>query len=64
MGKSNKNMDRSTFHTWINWPNKSKRKCLICGCIITYTHSNATGKTSATYVRDGITSEEFIPCRK
>lgn len=64
MKNSNKNMDRSNFHSWINFPNKRNRKCTVCGCIQYATYSNATGKITTIYIKNNITYNEFIPCIK
>lgn len=64
MKNSNKNKDHSKFHRWINYPNKSNRKCTICGCLYHATHSNATGKNTITYTKNDIESTTFIDCVK
>ena len=64
MQNPNRNKDRSTYHSWINWPNTGTRKCTVCNCICRSTHSNSTGKTVLIYKRDGVISETFIPCKK
>lgn len=57
MRKSNTTMDRSTFHSWINWPNSGTRKCTKCGCMF-YTINR-----KRIYEHNGVRTEEFIPCK-
>lgn len=49
------------MHSWINWPNKGRKKCLSCGCICTITTCNY--KHVSSYELDGIVSTEYIPCK-
>ena len=56
MGANNR--DRNTFHSWINWPNNTTKKCTVCGCILKKNGSQST------YELNGIVSHEFIPCKK
>lgn len=56
-------MDRSTFHSWINFPNSANRKCTVCGCMLRKTSHNK-GINILTYERNGVVSEVFIPCVK
>ncbi len=56
-----KRPDRTAMHSWINWPNKGRKKCLSCGCICTITTCNY--KHVSSYELDGIVSTEYIPCK-
>jgi len=64
MKNHNSKLDHSTFHNWINYPNKTTRKCTICGCIMKRTYSNSEGKSTVTYERNNILYNEFLPCIK
>ena len=57
MKNHNSKMDRSTFHSWINWPTKTHKKCTKCGCMVHY--ENRT----RIYEHNGVRQEEFIPCK-
>ena len=39
-------------HSWINYPNRSNRKCIKCGCM-----KHLKGKNGILYIKDG---QEFI----
>lgn len=51
------NVDRSLWHSWINWPNQATRKCTKCGCMF------YTVDRKRIYEHNGVRTEEFIPCK-
>lgn len=48
------------WHLWINWPDKSHKKCLKCGCL--YSVRQSKGKNIFCYEKDGEKYDHFINC--
>ncbi len=58
MKNHNGKMDRSKFHSRINFPASMRRRCVSCGCI-QEKHNNKT-----TYEINGVVYDKFIECIK